>query len=234
MRGGWPGMRQVRVVPGCRESRTTPPPRRPMSDVAIVDAVWDLAFSDAPVVQVRPGAIQVAHAPAPWWLEAATDACAYGALRVVSCRVCRPGHASLAFSLRGEGARARGRVWCGLVQGPRPILGDPPPPTSPVRQGFANRFRMDIMANRTQTFICGDPPAPWRRPGAGCTPEAAWLALFAADRPLPLGPALDFLFRPSQAFLADALVPALARLPAWTAPGPRVGVHLRTLSLDGR
>ena len=45
---------------------------------------------------------------------------------------------------------------------------------------------------------------------------------------------LDFLFKPSPSFIAEALVPMLSVLPAWTRPGPRIGVHLRTFELDKR
>ncbi len=105
------------------------------------------------------------------------------------------------------------------------------------------------MAERTSRFICSEGPAAGSRgsaggpqlhphgpppTGTGCCLEAHWLALFDVERPLPLGPALDFLFVPAPGFLSQALGPALARLPAWRMPGPRMGVHLRTLHLDGR
>ena len=51
---------------------------------------------------------------------------------------------------------------------------------------------------------------------------------------MPTSAMLDFLFKPSPSFVRETLIPLLSSLPAWTRPGPRIGVHLRTFELDKR
>ena len=69
---------------------------------------------------------------------------------------------------------------------------------------------------------------------AYCVTRRAWQALFSGRHPMATSAVLDFLFKPSPSFIAEALVPMLSVLPAWTRPGPRIGVHLRTFELDKR
>jgi hypothetical protein len=78
---------------------------------------------------------------------------------------------------------------------------------------------------------------PWRsQPGRFCMPAATWDVLFNRShgdaKPVPVGLALDFLFRPNPAFVNASLLPLLQSLPAWQCDGPRVGVHFRTLAAD--
>jgi hypothetical protein len=44
---------------------------------------------------------------------------------------------------------------------------------------------------------------------------------------------LDALFKPSRAFLHRWLLPWLRRHEAWTCPGPRIALHVRTFAVDG-
>ena len=86
--------------------------------------------------------------------------------------------------------------------------------------------------------------ALWRGSELAGSPASAWSSGFAAlDAVLPGGgwpaQALSEILQPRPGvcefrLLGPALGPALARLPAWRMPGPRMGVHLRTLHLDGR
>jgi hypothetical protein len=69
--------------------------------------------------------------------------------------------------------------------------------------------------------------------GAYCTAAAAHAAVFHPAAPLPLGPMMELLFRPHPSLLTQSLLPLLRSLPAWTQPGPRVGVHIRTGVIDG-
>jgi hypothetical protein len=69
-------------------------------------------------------------------------------------------------------------------------------------------------------------------PQATCATPRALDAVFGGPAPLSTAVAMDFLFRPHPKFLSHSLVPLAAALPAWNAPGPRVGVHIRTFALD--
>jgi hypothetical protein len=62
----------------------------------------------------------------------------------------------------------------------------------------------------------------------------AWHVVFKRQGDVGLvAPMMDTLFKPSQLFLRTSLLPDLGRLAAWTCPGPRIAVHVRTFAVDG-
>jgi hypothetical protein len=99
-----------------------------------------------------------------------------------------------------------------------------------------NRVPLRLLAAETASRICGRGDGGGAsQPSSGvphCVPEHEWQALFNSSAPAPLGPMMDFLFRPQRAFLRTVLVPMLQPLPAWNCPGVRVGVHFRTFNAD--
>jgi hypothetical protein len=68
--------------------------------------------------------------------------------------------------------------------------------------------------------------------GAATDSEDVWAAVFPAERPLPLGALLDFLFRPNPVFLEHSLLPVLHQAAVWQRAAPRIGVHFRTLAVE--
>jgi hypothetical protein len=67
---------------------------------------------------------------------------------------------------------------------------------------------------------------------AMCVSRDVVAAVFFEDVPLSARDMLDFMFRPLPSYLASRFIPMLRRLPAWTSPGPRVGIHVRTFFVD--
>jgi hypothetical protein len=76
--------------------------------------------------------------------------------------------------------------------------------------------------------------APEIAPNGDYDPCRAWHNLFQRPAQEGLaGPMLDALFKPSRAFLHRWLLPWLRRHEAWTCPGPRIALHVRTFAVDG-
>ncbi len=116
---------------------------------------------------------------------------------------------------------------------------------------FTNRIPNQILHELAERYTCRALPPGAHRLSLGvrtgvvdgvdvsspagapvCVSRDVAAAVFFGDVALPARDMLDFMFRPLPSYLASRLVPMLRRLPAWTSPGPRVGVHVRTFFVD--
>ncbi len=105
---------------------------------------------------------------------------------------------------------------------------------------YSYHFFVKTLAAQTLHHICSDRDGGDGGDSSGrhCCSAHAWRIVFNRERPLAVQSALDFLFRPSLLFIHEALLPTLARMPAWTATtgasavALRLGVHLRTYAAE--